>query len=127
MGDAPGMRLAEFFVLIRQRLGTNAAGLEGGVDEVVFVTLRFWPERAMGSLANKAKERDKDVLDAVAVICAKVREYLEARWGTDTNTAAALDKLIQPVVVEMANIWFSSALARSLFRRCIVEASREKC
>lgn len=126
MGDAPGMRLVDLQHEIRTRLGTKVKGMTTGIDEVVNTTLRFWPERAMADYAAKAKTRGIPVLDAISVIWAKVREDLEARWGTDTNTAAALDVLVQPVVLELANVWFSSPEARISMRACIVEANRAR-
>lgn len=127
MGDAPGMRLVDLQAEIRRRLGKDAAGMAGGVDEVVRTALRCWPERTMQGYALRANPRDQEVVNAVGVVWAKVRETLEARWGTDKNTAAALDKLVQPVVLEVAAIWFSSAFARAAVRGCIVEAFRASC
>ena len=123
MGDVPGMRMAELQAEIRKRMGTGKA-LAGGSDEVVRTALRFWPERAMASLAAKNKGRDPKTLDAVPVIWAKVREDLEARWGMDANTAAALDLLVQPIVLELSRIWFKSPENRIAIRGCIVEATR---
>ena len=126
MGDAPGMRLADLQADIRERLGPKCTGMTGGVDEVVCTALRFWPERAMADYAAKQKTSGMQVLDAISVIWAKVREDLEARWGMDANTQAALDKLVQPVVVELANVWFASPENRIAMRGCIVEAIRLK-
>lgn len=126
MGDAPGMRLADLQDEIRTRLGPKCKGMAGGADEVVNTALRFWPERAMAEYAAKSKSKGTEVLDAIVVIWAKVREDLEARWGMDKNTAAALDVLVQPVVVELANIWFSSPESRIAMRACIVEANRAR-
>lgn len=126
MGDAPGMRLADLRADVLRRLGPIAKGMAGGVDEIVATTLRFWPERAMNNFAVRSNPRDTAVVHAVDVIAAKTREYLEARWGTDANTAAALDKLVQPVVIELASVWFSAARTRAAFRACIIEAIREK-
>lgn len=80
-------------------------------------------------MADYAAKRDTSgmqVLDAITVIWAKVREDLEFRWGMDKNTQAALDMLVQPVVVELANVWFASAENRIAMRGCIVEAIRLK-
>lgn len=125
MGDAPGMRLADLHAEIMRRLGPTAVGMTGGVEEIVRTTLRCWPERTFQAFATRANPRDTEVANAVSVVWAKVRETLEARWGTDANTSAALDRLVQPVVIEIASIWFSSAFARSALRGCIVEATRE--
>lgn len=126
MGDASGMRLADLQEEIRTRLGPKFAGMHGGIEEVVRTSLRFWPERAMADYAAKQPHSQMQALDAVSVIQAKVREDLEARWGMDANTQAALNKLVQPIVFELANIWFSSVNARIGFRACIVTALRPK-
>lgn len=126
MGDAPGMRLTDLQREICRRLGYKAKGMSTGVAEVVITTLRFWPERAMVDYASQSQSRGLQVLDAMAVIWAKVREDLEARWGTDATTQAAIDKLVQPVVTELASIWFSSPESRVAMRGCIVEAIRQK-
>lgn len=126
MGDAPGMRLVDLQADIRDRLGSQFAGMDGGVDEVVRTTLRFWPERAMADYAAKQQTAGLQVLDAISVIWAKVREDLEARWGMDKNTQTALDLLVQPVVMELSNVWFASAENRISMRGCIVEANRRK-
>lgn len=126
MGDAPGLRLADLQREIRYRLAAKCKGMESGIDEVVNTALRFWPERAMADYASKAKTHALPVVDAMSVIWAKVREDLEARWGMDANTQAALNVLVQPVVVELANVWFQSAAMRVWVRSCIVEANRAR-
>jgi hypothetical protein len=62
------------------------------------------------------------ILDALSVIAAKALEDLEHRWGTDTNTLAAIDRLVMPVVVELASVWFASVESRIDMRRCMWEA-----
>lgn len=126
MGDAPGMRLVELQQEIRRRLGPEAQSLGPGVDEVVATTLRFWPEKAMSQYARRGLANGPGVLDAMPVIWCKVREDLEARWGTDATTKAALDVLVHPAVVAIANFWFSSPHARVAMRCCIVEAHRQR-
>ena len=126
MGDAPSMRLVELQQEIRRRLGADAQALAAGVDEVVATTLRFWPERVMSTYARRGLANGPGVLDAISVIWAKVQEDLEARWGTDATTRAALDTLVHPTVVAVANWWFSSPHARVAMRACIVEANRQR-
>lgn len=125
MGDVPGMRLAELRAEVNRRLGPVSKGMAEGVNAIVCTSLRCWPERAMTALAAKGG-RDPATLDAISVIWAKVREVLEARWGMDANTQAALDRLVQPVVVELSKVWFKSPEHRIAFRGCIVEALRAK-
>ena len=123
MGDVPGMRLVDLQRQIRTRMGCTKQ-LASGSDEVVRTALRCWPERTMAAFAAKRHARDPSVINAVHVIWAKVREDLEARWGVDATTTAALDLLVQPIVLELANVWFASSESRIAMRGCIVEAAR---
>lgn len=122
MGDALGMLLHDLRKTINRRLAVKAGGMADATAEVVDTTLRFWPERTMARYASRGEAEGPKVLQAIAVIWAKVREDLEARWGTSANTMAALDLLVQPVVIELAHIWFNSIEERIDFRRCIWEA-----
>ena len=122
MGDALGMLLVDLHKTINRRLAVKAGGMADATAEVVDTTLRFWPERTMARYASRGEAEGPKVLQAIAVIWAKVREDLEARWGTSPNTMAALDLLVQPVVIELAHIWFNSIEERIDFRRCIWEA-----
>lgn len=122
MGDALGMLLTDFHKVIRRRIGINSKAWHEAVAEVVNTALTWWPERTMATYAAKADSSGAKVLEAISVIWAKTREDLEARWGTDRNTMEALDQLVQPVVVELANVWFSSTENRIEMRRCIWEA-----
>jgi hypothetical protein len=54
-------------------------------------------------------------------VTAKCREDLEARWKLTGNNSAALDLLLQAVVIEMANLWFSSAEMRIALRTIIFQ------
>lgn len=118
MGDAIGMELLDLLVEVRHRIGGIALSMPEACDEVVMTALRFWPERAMADIARRSSHQK--ALDALPVIWSKVREDLEARWGTDANTLAAIDTLVQSVVVDMANIWFSTVENRIEMRRCIM-------
>jgi hypothetical protein len=122
VGDALGMLLHDLRKTINRRLAVKAGGMADATAEVVDTTLRFWPERTMARYASRGEAEGPKVLQAIAVIWAKVREDLEARWGTSANTMAALDLLVQPVVIELAHIWFNSIEERIDFRRCIWEA-----
>lgn len=122
MGDALGMLRLDLHRTVVRRLGVKTGGMAEATAEVVDTALRWWPERTMARYAAKGDAEGPKVLQAIDVIWAKVREDLEFRWGTSANTMAALDLLVQPVVVELANIWFSSIEERIDFRRCIWEA-----
>jgi hypothetical protein len=117
VGDALGIGLVDLRVEMRHRIGTVATSMPDACDEIVDTVLRWWPERTMADVARHGDHYK--ALDAIPVIGAKVREDLEARWGTDTNTLQAIDALVMTVVVEMANIWFSGRENRIELRRCM--------
>jgi hypothetical protein len=119
VGDALGMLLNDLHSLINRRLHI-ASVMHDATAEVVDTVLLWWPERTMARYASKPCD-DHLVLGAVRVIAAKVREDLEMRWGTAANTLAAIDHLLMPVVVEVANIWFGSTEQRIDLRRCMWE------
>ena len=125
MGDAPLIQLVDLQGLVRYRMNVSP-DLNQGIDEVVNTTLRWWPQREMARLAVRQNVRDNRALDALSVVAAKVREDLEFRWGVDAVTARALDRLVQPVVLEVASFWFASVEARIGMRACIVEVGRRK-
>lgn len=120
MGDALGMLLQDLHLIIHRRLHTTAA-MRSATVEVVDTVLRWWPDRTMARYAARGEEGPL-ILDAISVIAAKAREDLEHRWGTDTNTLEAIDRLVMPVVVELANVWFASVEHRIDMRRCVWEA-----
>jgi hypothetical protein len=117
VGDALGIGLVDLRVEMRHRIGRVAMSMPDACDEVVDTVLRWWPERTMADIARHGDHYK--ALDAIPVIGAKVREDLEARWGTDTNTLQAIDALVMTVVVEVANIWFSGRENRIELRRCV--------
>ena len=107
--------------LIRERLGEPAEQLSHSCDVFVSEVLRYWPDREMCRIAI-----DPDVnaaagaaLRAIPVITAKCRENLESRWGMGRPTAVALDLLLEPVVVQVANIWFRGTEERILIMECV--------
>lgn len=120
MGDALGMLLDDLYRIINRRLHT-APGMADATAEVVTTVLRWWPDKTMARYAARGEEGPL-VLDAISVIAAKAREDLEHRWGTDANTLEAIDRLVMPVVVELANVWFGSVEQRIDMRRCMWEA-----
>lgn len=120
MGDALGMLLDDLHRMVNRRLHTSA-GMAAATAEVVDTVLRWWPDRTMARYAARGEEGPV-ILDAISVIAAKAREDLEYRWGTDKNTLEAVDRLVMPVVVELAGVWFSSVETRIDMRRCMWEA-----
>jgi len=117
VGDALGIGLVDLRVEMRHRIGGVALSMPEACNEVVDTVLRWWPERTMADIARKGDQYK--ALDAIPVIAAKVREDLEARWGTSLNTLNAIDALAMTVVVEVANIWFSTRENRIELRRCM--------
>lgn len=120
MGSAPAVSDVEGLKAeIRRRLGHQAVGLEDAADEIVETTCRFWPLRHMANIARRW-EPVPEALAALAVISAKAREDLEARFGCDGNTARVLDLLCDSVAVELANVWFVDVEDRIAMRRVCV-------
>ena len=106
---------------VRSRIGGAALSIPEACDELVDTTVRWWPERRMADFARQAATSGPATLDAIAVISAKVREDCEHRWGIDANVSNALDLLCMAVVVEIANLWFSSVENRIALRRVMFE------
>lgn len=129
MGDAlDTLTLREIADLIRGAIGPPAEQLEHTCDVIVMEICRCWPEKTMAEIAGKlgcSKAAD-DVLDAIAVTTAKVRENIEARWGCKPSHRAALDLILRACVVEFANLWFSSAEARIGIRAVIALVRQRK-
>lgn len=122
MGDAlDTLTLRELADRVREQIGPPAEQLEHTCDVIVHEVCRCWPERTMADIAGKlgcSKAAD-DVLDAIAVTTAKVRENIEARWGCKPSHKAALDLILRACVVEFANVWFSCPEARIGIRAVI--------
>jgi len=110
---------------IRAAIGPPAAVLEHTCDVIVDEVCRQWPERTMADLARKldSESAGGKVLDALAVITARVREQIEARWHCRASEQAALDLILQGCVVEFANLWFSGPEAR-IGMRAVIGAVR---
>ena len=120
MGDAPATTpLHDLQDEVRRRLGPQAAGLAEACDEIVIAACRWWPQKYMAWIARNKKEQGPDVAMAVPVIEAKIREDLEARYGTNPNTLRALDLLLQAVVIELTSIWFRGVDYRIAMRRAM--------
>lgn len=122
MGNAPAVSdVAGLKAEIRRRLRDQAVGLEEACDEIVETTCRFWPLKHMATIARKRRwEPEPDALDALAVISAKAREDIEARFGIAGNTGRVLDLLCQSVAIELANVWFCDVEDRIAMRRVCV-------
>ena len=124
MGDAlDTLTHQELLDAVREAIGPPAEQLAHTCDVIVDEVCRQWPERTMAKLARKldSEEAGGKVLDAVAVITARVREQIEARWGCQPSHEAALDLVLRACVIEFANLWFSCVEARIAMRRIMFE------
>lgn len=121
MGDASAVDtpLSDLRDEIRRRMGHQADGLADACNEVVTTACYFWPQRQMASIARRQASAGADALDAISVIEAKVREDIEARFGTDANTLRTLDLLVSAVVLELAGLWFTGVEERIAMRRAM--------
>lgn len=123
MGDAlDTLTLREIADIIRDQIGPKAEKLEHTCDVLVMEVCRCWPERAMADIAarmTQPKAAD-DVLNAIAVTTAKVRENIESRWGCKPSHKAALDLILRACVVEFANLWFAAPEVRIRMRAIIM-------
>lgn len=124
MGGAAAAQLEAVRQRVRTLLGAHGERLPNTCDDITDEVLRAWPTPHMSSVALKGntKAASRDVLAALRVISAKVREMLEARHGCDANTMEALALLCEAVTVEIANLWFAgTAASRKLLRESIKE------
>lgn len=120
MGDAPAATaLDQLREEIRRRLGSQAAGIPEACDELVDAACVWWPQPYMAKIARRNAERTADVLGALDVVQAKIREDIEARFGVSANTLRALDLLLPSIVLEMAGLWFNDVEARISMRRAM--------
>ena len=119
MGDAldtlthEGLRYA-----IRSTICPPGDVLEHTCDVIVDEICRQWPERTMANYARSlaSEATGMKVLDAIAVITARVREQIEARWRCRASEQAALDLMLRAAVIEFANLWFSGPEPRIAMR-----------
>lgn len=121
MGDASAVDtpLSDLRDEVRRRLGAQASGLAEACDEVTSTVAYFWPQKAMADVARRQLDPAPFTLAAVPVIEAKVREDLEARFGTDRNTMRTLDLLVNAVVIEFCAMWFCGSEERIAMRRAM--------
>lgn len=121
MGDTEASRLTQLRDAVRERIGKHAERLTHTCDVIVDEACRFWPEKEFLRIAAEVEANRSDGRDAIAVIStlvAKCRENIEARWGNQHTQGINL--LLEPVVIQLANIWFSSPQARLAMRQVIL-------
>lgn len=129
MGDAPDtLTLAGLRAIVRASVSATDPSdvLNHTVDVLLDETCRQWPERYMAQVARKADagQHGDRLLGSLAVVAARVREQIETRWGCEPSNRAALDLVLRAVVVEFANVWFSSPGVRIALRRILFEVRR---
>lgn len=125
MGGTAAAREAVHETIIG-RLGEHGRQFPNVCGDIVDEVMRSWPTRHMTSIAIRGASAmaAKDALNGLAVICARVRETLEAVHGCDSNTTQALALLVEVVAVEFANLWFTAtAEGRRTLREAIKEAA----
>ena len=130
MGDAldTPLTLDGLRALVREFIGPPGEALEHTCDVIVEEICRQWPERTMADYARKLDSNavGAKVLDAIAVITARVREQIEARWGIKPSHTAALDLVLRGCVIEFANLWFASPENRIAMRSIIAVVRHAK-
>lgn len=111
---------------IREAVGPPGDILEHTCDVIVDEVCRQWPERTMADLARKLDSETTagKMLDAIAVITARVREQIEARWHCRASEQAALELVLKCIVVEFTNLWISSPEARIGMRAVMGQVRR---
>jgi len=122
MTDAVNVQCDQLRQAIRDRIGQAAETFPHTVDVMVDEACKFWPEQEFVRIAAAVEANQShgmDVLDAIGVLVAKCRENLEARWGMQPSHCQAISLLMESVVVELANVWFSNAEARIAMREVI--------
>lgn len=127
MGDAlDTLTPRQLFSLVRASIGPPDERMDHIVDVVLSEIVWVWPAATMAAIAANMKEGGDAALDAIAVITAKTRENLEARWEFDKNHAAALDLVLRACVIESCRIWFSCPEARIGMRNVIRQMRKNR-
>lgn len=122
MPDAVDVQCEQLRDAVRDRIGEHAKTFTHSVDVMVDEAMRYWPEKEFARIArtiDEEKSKGVEAIAAIAVVCAKCRENLEARWGAQPSHVQAIGLLMEPVVIQLANIWFSNNEARVAMREVI--------
>ncbi len=121
VGDAAAALIGHLQDEVRARIGHPADTLAHTTDAMVQEALRWFPLTQMTALARQPEppQAGADTVAAVAVLTARCREQLEARWGAKPATVRAIDLLMRAVVVEVFNLWFRDREARHAICRCV--------
>jgi hypothetical protein len=122
MPDAIDVHCEQLRDAVRERIGEHAKTFTHSVDVMVDEVMRYWPEKEFARIARTIEEEKSsgvEAIAAIAVVCAKCRENLEARWGAQPSHVQAIGLLMEPVVIQLANIWFSNHEARIAMREVI--------
>lgn len=126
MGDAAAVLIGQLQDEVRARIGAPAEALAHTTDVMVQECLRWFPIAQMTVLAREPEppRAGADTVAVVAVLAARCREQLEARWGAKPATVRAIDLLMRAVVVEICNLWFGSKQARHAICQCVAAVRR---
>ena len=122
MPDAIDVHCEQLRDAVRERIGEHAKTFPHSVDVMVDEVMRYWPEKEFVRIARTVEEdrsSGAEAIGAMAVVVAKCRENLEARWGAQPSHVQAIGLLMEPVVIQLANIWFSNHEARIAMREVI--------
>jgi len=122
MPDAIDVHCDQLRAAVRERIGEHADTFRHSVDVMVDEAMRYWPEKEFARIARTVEENRSSGAEAIgvmAVVVAKCRENLEARWGAEPAHVHAIGLLMEPVVIQLANIWFSTNEARIAMREVI--------
>jgi hypothetical protein len=75
-------------------------------------------------MARRQPESQIRVVASIPVITAKVREEVEFHWGDSAKLRESFDAIGMELVVEFANLWFTSSTHRDALREACREARR---
>jgi len=84
MPDAIDVHCEQLRDAVRDRIGEHAKTFTHSVDVMVDEVMRYWPEKEFARIARTVEEdrsSGAEAIGAMAVVVAKCRENLEARWG----------------------------------------------
>jgi hypothetical protein len=109
--------------VLRARVEGAAAWPEAA-DAFSDALCRVWPNNYMTIMARRQPESQIRVVASIPVITAKVREEVEFHWGDSAKLRESFDAIGMELVVEFANLWFTSIAHRDALREACREARR---
>ena len=122
VSDAPaGTSLPALRRVLRSRVDGAAAWPEAS-DAFTDALCRVWPSNFMTIMARRQPESQIRVVASIPVITAKLREEVEYHWGDSATLRESFDAIGMELVVEFANLWFTSIAHRDALREACREA-----